>query len=130
MKNRYVTWSKDEQFEVRSKVTGRIVTVVGLNYEWNEIKEYKIKGEGYFDVNRFEPAKYEISADELFKIKAELDLLKKQYNKIYISKKAIKNKIADLKLELIYEEESCLNLDSSEEHYKIEVLEELLEENK
>lgn len=130
MKNRYVTLSKDEQFEVRSKVTGRIVTVVGLNYEWNEIKEYKIKGEGYFDVNRFEPAKYEISADEFFKIKAELDLLKKQYNKIYISKKAIKNKIADLKLELIYEEESCLNLDSSEEHYKIEVLEELLEENK
>lgn len=130
MKNRYVTLSKDEQFEVRSKVTGRIVTVVGLNYKWNEIKEYKIKGEGYFDVNRFEPAKYEISADEFFKIKAELDLLKKQYNKIYISKKAIKNKIADLKLELIYEEESCLNLDSSEEHYKIEVLEELLEENK
>jgi hypothetical protein len=130
LKNRYVTLSKDEQFEVRSKVTGRIVTVVGLNYKWNEIKEYKIKGEGYFDVNRFEPAKYEISADEFFKIKAELDLLKKQYNKIYISKKAIKNKIADLKLELIYEEESCLNLDSSEEHYKIEVLEELLEENK
>ena len=130
LKNRYVTLSKNEQFEVRSKITGRIVTVVGLDYEWNEIIRYRIKGEGYFDVNRFEPVKYEISADEFFKIKTELDLLKKQYNKIYISKKAIKNKIADLKLELISKEESYLNLDSSEEHYKIEALEELLEENK
>ena len=127
MKNRYVMLSKDEQFEVRSKVTGRIVTVVGLDYEWNEITRYKIKGEGLFDVDRFEPAKYEISADEFFKMKAELDLLKRQYNRIYISKKAIKEKIE--KLKLICEEESYLNLDSAEEYYKIEVLEELLEEN-
>lgn len=127
MKNRYVTLSKDEQFEVRSKVTGRIVTVVGLDYEWNEITRYKIKGEGYFDVDRFEPAKYEISADEFFKMKAELDILKNGLNKRYISRDIIKEKIEELKR--IYAFELHSDLDVAEEYYKIEVLEELLKEN-
>jgi len=126
MLNRYVTLSRDEQFNVRSRVTGRVVTVVGLNYEWNEIKEYKIKGEGYFDVERFEPADYAISASEFFEMKNELKLLKDKINKEYISKDAILKKILRLMQLIDIRKDDGFN--TSEQNFAIKILEQLLEE--
>ena len=126
MINRYVTLSRDEQFNVRSRVTGRVVTVVGLNYEWNEIKEYKIKGEGYFDVERFEPADYAISASEFFEMKNELKLLKDKINKEYISKDAILKKILRLMQLIDIRKDDGFN--TSEQNFAIKILEQLLEE--
>lgn len=127
MINRYVTLSRDEQFNVRSRVTGRVVTVVGLNYEWNEIKEYKIKGEGYFDVERFEPADYAISASEFFEMKNELKLLKDKINKEYISKDAILKKILRLMQLIDIRKDDGFN--TSEQNFAIKILEQLLEED-
>ena len=50
----YITLSKNQHFEVKSKVTNRIVTVTGFGIKDNQVVEYAIRNEGWWDATRFE----------------------------------------------------------------------------
>lgn len=50
----YITLSKNQYFQVVSKVTNRILTVTGFGIEDDRVVEYAIHNEGWWDVTRFE----------------------------------------------------------------------------
>ena len=66
---------RGDYFEVKSRVTGRIVTVTGLCIDEDEILEYEIKGEGWWNINRFEKVEQRVTFNEFYLLEQRVERL-------------------------------------------------------
>ena len=75
VKMKRIDLKRGDYFEVKSRVTGRIVTVTGLCIDEDEILEYEIKGEGWWNVNRFEKVEQRVTFDEFYLLEQRVERL-------------------------------------------------------
>lgn len=76
----YITLSKNQYFQVVSKVTNRTLTVTGFGIKDDRVVEYAIHNEGWWDATRFE--KIETIHEKVERLEIENLQLKKQNEKL------------------------------------------------
>lgn len=81
----YIRLNKEDYFKVMSKCTDRILTVVGLYLQDNEVVKYEIKGEGDWCVSRFNKMISGITEEDFYKLQHKVEELDDKINRIIIN---------------------------------------------
>ena len=77
----YIRLNKEDYFQVMSKYTDRILSVVGLYLQNNEVIKYEIKGEGDWHVSRFNKIISGITEEDFYKLQHKVEELEDKINR-------------------------------------------------